>query len=253
MSSDDALMRTSASEELCFGTDAGLWDVMSTMRAMRKLKPDPVPRDLLEQLVEAASWAPNASNGQAYSWVIVTDRQILKELDPLWTKCFEFYHATLAPGPGDTMDDARLAGLRRAVTHQRDHFTEIPALLIACYTRVAPPKRLLHEWRSFLKALAALSLRDAVAITIGARRSTAMVEAASVYPAVQNLLLTARALGLGATLTNWHLMFEEELKRTLGIPPTVATFAVIPVGWPLGRFGPVHRKPAAEVTHWDRW
>ena len=78
-------------------------------------------------------------------------------------------------------------------------------------------------------------------------------EAASIYPGVQNLLLTARALGLGATLTTWHLMIEADFKRVLGIPRGVHAFAVIPVGWPVGEFGPVRRRPVAEVVHLDRW
>jgi hypothetical protein len=146
--------------------------------------------------------------------VIVTDRRILKELEPLWAKCFGFYHATLAPSPGNTMDEAQVAGLRRAATYQRDHFAEIPALLVACYTRIAPPKRLLREWRSYVKALAALGPRDALAITMGARRSLEMVEAASVYPAAQNMLLSARALGLGATLTSWPPQSKRRTSRS---------------------------------------
>jgi nitroreductase len=70
---------------------------------------------------------------------------------------------------------------------------------------------------------------------------------------VQNILLAARALGLGAVMTTWHMMLEHEWKRELGIPKEYGTFAVIPVGWPKGRFGPVKRRPAAEVIHRDRW
>jgi nitroreductase len=80
-----------------------------------------------------------------------------------------------------------------------------------------------------------------------------MAEAASVYPGVQNLLLCARALGLGATLTTLHLALEGEFKRVLGIPRTVKTFAIVPVGWPIGRFGPVRRRPISEVIRWQRW
>jgi nitroreductase len=81
----------------------------------------------------------------------------------------------------------------------------------------------------------------------------ARVEAASIYPAVQNLLLAARAMGLAANLTSWHLFLEAEFKATLGIPRDVHTFALIPVGWPMGHFGPTKRRPAAELIHRDRW
>jgi nitroreductase len=74
-----------------------------------------------------------------------------------------------------------------------------------------------------------------------------------VYPGVQNLLLAARAHGLGATLTTWHLALESEFKAVLGIPRGVQTYALIPVGWPRGNLGPVKRRPASEVIHRDRW
>lgn len=149
------------------------------MRAMRKHKPDAVPRELLEQLVEAASWAPSGSNAQAYSWVIVTDRVVLQRLQPIWGRCHELYWATLASTLGTTMDATQLAGLRRAVTYQRDHFTEIPALLVACYEPIALRGRLLGQWRGLLEAFSALSAREALAATLNTRRATAMAEAAS--------------------------------------------------------------------------
>jgi len=80
-----------------------------------------------------------------------------------------------------------------------------------------------------------------------------MTEAASVYPGVQNLLLTARALGLGATLTTMHLFLEAEFKDVLGVPRNVKTYALLPVGWPQGRHGPVSRRPVTEVIRRDRW
>jgi nitroreductase len=84
-------------------------------------------------------------------------------------------------------------------------------------------------------------------------RINVLGEASSVYPGVQNILLAARALGLGAVITIWHLMLEHEWKKELAIPSDIHTFAVIPVGWPIGKFGPVKRRPAADVIHRDRW
>src|SRR5690606_31584186 len=76
---------------------------------------------------------------------------------------------------------------------------------------------------------------------------------ASIYPAVQNMLLAARGLGLGATLTTRHLLFEREVNEVLGLPEKAETFAIIPVGYPVGRFGPVSRLPVEQVTFLDRW
>ena len=75
----------------------------------------------------------------------------------------------------------------------------------------------------------------------------------SIYPAVQNMLLAARALGLGATLTTLHLVFEKEAEAALGLPPNVHSYALLPVGYPIGRFGPVRRVPLADVVYEDRW
>ena len=84
-------------------------------------------------------------------------------------------------------------------------------------------------------------------------RMAARTEGASVYPAVENLLLAARAHGLAACLTTWHLLTEDEFKEVLGIPKNVKTWAVIPIGWPLRRFGPIRRRPVDEVIHHERW
>jgi len=239
--------------ELSFGLDAGLWDVMATMRAMRRLKPDPVPPQLLEQLVQAATWAPSGANEQGQHWLIVTDRSAIAAVEPIWSKSLDLYWATVGSEPAETMNATQHAALRRAVEYQRDHFAEIPALLVACYGTKPPLRRLLGNWRGVARILAAQGPRDAAAAITGSHRVIEMGEAASVYPAVQNLLLTARALGLGATLTTLHLSFERQFKQALGIPSNVKTFAVVPVGYPRGRFGPVRRKPAAQVTHWDRF
>lgn len=243
-----------AHDDRTSGTGAPLHDVMRTMRAMRRLSPEPVPRELLEKLVEAATWAPSGSNAQSYSWVIVTDRAAIRRLEPIWARAYEVYFSTIPVVAGDTMDEDAVARLHRAVTFQRDHFSEIPALLVACYDSGVQRTRMLRSapvmpWR----LLSRIGLRHTLRTAVRAPRASRMAEAGSVYPGVQNLLLTARALGLGATLTTWHLAFEGEVKKVLGIPRHVTTFAAIPVGWPLGRFGPVGRRPASEVIHWDRW
>jgi nitroreductase len=75
----------------------------------------------------------------------------------------------------------------------------------------------------------------------------------SIYPAVQNMLLAARALGLGATLTTLHLVFEKEAEAALGLPPNVHSYALLPIGYPMGHFGPVRRVPLADVVYEDRW
>ena len=235
------------------GPDAPIMEVMATMRAMRRLKPDPVPDELLGKLVEAATWAPSGGNLQAYSFVVVTDRAQMARLAQLWRVVCDFYLASFATVPPDHMPEERYGRLRDALRFQRDHFHETPAAIVACYELAGWSARLRGEWRRFGTALRALGPRRAAKVISGATSFGGRSEAASVYPGVQNLLLAARALGLAATLTTWHLALEPEFKAVLGIPRSVKTFAAIPVGWPRGNFGPVQRRPAAEVIHRDRW
>jgi nitroreductase len=211
---------------VALGEAAPLFEVMSTMRAMRRLAPDPVPDELLERLVEAATWAPSGGNAQRLRWLLVTDRSVMAALAEPWRRCVDGYLSSMGGATPDTMDDEGYARLLDALRHQRDHFAQTPAVLLACHPPRGGPRT---------ERLAALS------------------EGASTYPAVQNVLLAARALGLGATLTTWHLWREQEFKDVLGIPDEINTYALIPIGWPLGRFGPVRRRPVSEILHRDRW
>ena len=233
--------------------DAPLHEVMSTMRAMRRLKPDPVPRELLEQLVEAATWAPSGGNQQQYSWVVVTDRAKMAELAELWRRCHDYYVSIMADVPADMLDGGRRERLFDALRYQRDHFADTPAVIVGCYDLSGLRGHLARNVKNVTQQAAGLGARNAAVLAASVKRASEMAEAASVYPAVQNLLLTARALELGATLTTWHLFFEPDFKKVLGIPRGVKTFALIPVGYPKGNFGPVRRRPANEVIHWEGW
>src|SRR3954447_2763129 len=220
-----------------------LFAVMSTMRAMRRLRPDPVPDELVEKLVEAATWGPSGSNLQAYEFVVVTDRDVMARLARLWARSVDAYLGSV----GQVTPLGANTGVRRAIEHQRDHFHETPALVVACHGSRTP------DPETAGKLLASFPPDDAERLVARASRINTLSEASSIYPGVQNLLLAARALGLGAVITTWHLMLEHEWKRELAIPEEVRTFAVVPIGWPLGNFGPVTRRPAAEVIHRDRW
>ena len=197
-------------------------EILATTRAMRRLKPDPVPDELLERLVEAATWGPSGSNMQSYEYIVVTDRDVMARLAVLWRRCVEQYLERAGAGTPAASDP----GIVGAIRYQAEHFHETPALIVACYRHRTdrPPSE-----RELLSA------------------------AASIFPGIQNLLLAARAHGLGAVMTTWHTLLLDEFKQELGLPPDVRPFAIIPVGWPLGRFGRVRRRPAAEVIHRDRW
>jgi nitroreductase len=174
-------------------------------------------------------------------------------LAPLWAKVFGLYRDTFAHLPSSTMQPDQSERLNRAVEYQAEHFAQTPTLIVACYDTSFQRKSLLAAWRTILGAVVALGWRNALGFLRHAKRFADMNEAASVYPGVQNLLLTARALGLGATITTMHLALEDQFKQALGIPRHVKTFALVPVGWPRGKFGPVRRRPIEEAIHRDRW
>lgn len=222
---------------------------MSTLRAMRRLKPDPVPDELLERLVQAAVWGPSGSNAQGYQYVVVTDPAVMARLAPLWERCVDAYMATAGGAVPEGMDPAAYERMVAAIRHQRDHFAE---------TAGAD-----HSLLPVSGAEAGRGRAEAVGGGAGGgglAAADARAEADHVadrgverLSGVQNLLLAARGLGLAANITIWHLMLEQEWKRALAIPKDVKTFAVIPVGWPLGRFGPVRRRPVEKVIRRDGW
>ncbi|MGL4304592.1 MAG: nitroreductase family protein [Mycobacteriaceae bacterium] len=239
--------------ELQFGPSSDLFHVMSTMRAMRRLKPDPVPEELLTKLVEAATWGPSGSNAQAYHYLVVTDKAQIAAISELWKVVSSYYLDAIAPvvPPGSTED--KHEKLRSALRYQRDHFHETPALIVACYDVGPYLKGFKWQIKKTIAATVKLGPRRGLALSRNIPKFVRLGSAASIYPGVQNLLLAARALGLGATLTTWHHFLESEFKAVLGIPARVETFAIIPVGWPKGKFGPITRRPTEKAIRRDRW
>jgi nitroreductase len=204
----------------------GLFEVLYSCRAMRRLKPDPVPRDLLVKLIDAGNQAPSGSNLQSARWIVVTDPEQKAKLAALNKKGVESYVSPQAKQP--TALPHQPADKRQrmldAVLWQKDHMHELPALIVACYEFPA----------TVTPAIAAQG-------------------AGSVWPGVQNLLLAARALGLGAAPTTLALIDRAAVAQALGLPDNVAAYCLIPVGWPMGNFGPLTRLPAEQTIKWDRW
>lgn len=205
----------------------GLFDCMFSMRAMRRLKPDPVPPEMIDRILEAATQAPSGQNTQRWAFVVVTEdegKQFFGERYRHW-----LYKLSGGRLPAED-DNSKGARQMRAAVHLADHMHEVPALIMACGKR---------DW-PFVVAE-----EDRVGL--------APPSYGSIYPAVQNLLLACRGLGLGASLTTMHQMFETELHEFFGIPEDYGVVATIPIGFPLGRFGPVKRKPLAKVAHYEGW
>jgi nitroreductase/chorismate mutase len=238
-------------------TIEGIWSdhllhIMSTMRAMRRLDDRPIPEELLNKLVQAASWAPIGANRQDYRFIVVTDRRQLVRLAPHWSDAMNFYLGALCP-PKTPEEEMQFERVRAAMTYQRQHFTDIPALIVICYEPISFWHRVRSNPSGVIKQLRSLPPSKRLRVLLNLDRWASRAGAASVYPAVENLLLAARAYGLGATLTTWHSAFESEFKTVLKIPRTVDIYAIVPVGYPLGRFGPVRRRPVEELRDHECW
>lgn len=234
--------------EMLFGADAPLTHVMATMRAMRRLKPDPVPRELLTEVVRAATWAPSGSDAQHYGFIVVDDPDLMSELAVLWQDCFDTYKelgGTVVPGA----DSDRHERMYAALEHQAEQFAQTPALIAAVYKKSTADGFNLKANIELGRRLG----RKRLAALAKATTAGPLGEASSIYPACQNLLLAARANGLAATLTIWHLFRTSDWHAALGVPKGQAIYALIPVGWPAGNFGPVRRRPVDEILHWNRW
>jgi len=208
--------------------EMGLFEVMYSCRAMRRIKPDPVPEELLVKLIDAANQAPSGSNAQNGRWIVVRDRAVREKLAELNMKVFQAYTGPAGARPAALPHQGAAARARmlEAVRWQAQHFAEIPVHVIACLQ-------------------VALPLRDTFSMGAGA--------GGSIWPGVQNLLLAARALGLAATPTTFAIADRAAAREVLGLPEDILPFALMPVGYPLGNFGPVTRKPVSEVMRWDRW
>lgn len=213
-------------------SDIGLFEAMYHCRAIRHLKSDPVPDELVRKILDAAIRAPSGSNRQSWHFLVVRDAATKKTIQGYYKQAFDAYArmmASVPPRPG--VSEATMAGVRTSATHLAEHLHEAPVLIIP----------LLVNERGRISGSG--PLQDL------ARKSTH----SSIYPAVQNILLACRGLGLGACLTTLHLMYEAEIAKLLGLPDNVETMCLIPIGWPRGRFGPVTRVPVEEVASVDRW
>ncbi len=164
------------------GPDAPLDHVMATMRAMRRLKPDPVPDELLDDLIRAATFAPSGSDGQHYAFVVVTDRAVMAQLGALWRDVVDTYR-TLAGTAVPDFADERHARMERALEHQAEHFDDTPALVVACYRKDRPSVSSLQDLRANVDLVRRLGFGRIRRLAAGFRSSANLAEASSIYPA----------------------------------------------------------------------
>ena len=199
-----------------------LEEAMRTQRAVRRLKPDPVDDALLLHLIELALKAPSGSNRQNWEFVVVRDRAVKARLGAMNRRLFRLYGGI---GRWVMRDNPSMLRTIDAVAWQAEHFADLPVVVVAC----------LRGLRPIFPAVLATTFYG------------------SIYPSVQNLLLAARAAGLGAALITMPLWSTFLVRRILGLPWNVTPCAVVPLGWPIGRYGPTRRRPVGEVVHVDRY
>lgn len=208
--------------------DVGLFEAMYTTRAMRRLKPDPVPLEMIQKVIEAGTRAPSGQNTQPWAFLVVRDPETKKFIQERYHRAMLARFGSFWPPPEGA--DSPMVRTFRAAMHLAERMHEVPVLLIVCGQR---------DWPA--------------AVPEEERKGKAPPSYGSVYPCIQNILLACRGLGLGASLTTSHMLFEDELAERLGVPDDHGMVAILPIGFPRGRFGPVSRRPAAELTHYDRW
>ena len=199
------------------------FDVVTTQGAMRRLETDAIHEDVLRKIMDAAICAPSGGNRQNWSFVVVRDPAKRARLGELyreaWGELMKVpYYAGASKEPADSPAGKMLASAR----HLSEHLGEAPVIVIAC-----------------------------VALDPGVKAY--LTTGASIYPAVQNMMLAARALGLGSCITTIHRFRDAQVKELLTIPADVETAALIPLGYPLGKFGRPPRRPLGEVAFADRW
>jgi nitroreductase len=213
-------------------SEIGVYEAMSTLRAVRRLKPDPVPEAVLRRLIEAATWAPTGGNRQPWRVIAVSDPDAKQRLKELYAGPWEAYarahRQMLESQPAETR--ARDERMLRSADHLAQNLHLAPVIAVFCFD-----PRLM-------------------AITDAKLPRPSVVGGGSVYPAVQNFLLACRAEGLGCTLTTLLCLREAEVKELLGIPAEWGTCAHVPIGYPTGKgHGPLRRRPVEQMAFRERW
>lgn len=201
-----------------------VYEALYTTRAMRRVKPDPIPETVQARILDAAIRAPSGGNGQGWRFMLVDDKNIIGQLAPLYKKCmdqmFETFYgerlktANVAPQDGDNPEFLKMY---RSASHMGDHFASYPLLLLA-FTR-------------------------------GDRSGS------SIFPAVWSAMLAARAEGVGSAITSLIMGEREKMYEILGVPAAEGWDfdCLVPMGYPTGRWGVAPRRPVHEVAYKNQW
>lgn len=200
------------------GEDVPLLEGLRTARAIRRLRADPVPRELIRKVCEAGTFAPSGGNRQPWVFIAVTDPERRAWVAERYRTGFRAYIAPAFEAAKNP--DFPETGRRnmRAALWLADHLHEAPVhLFVAGWKRRGEP------------------------------------QGQALFPCIQNILLACRAVGLGASLTTLHRSFGDECDLWLGLPDECPTIALLPIGFPVGKHGRPPRRPVDESLHWERF
>ena len=192
-----------------------LGETMFTQRAIRRFRPDPIPDDHLQDILQAAIRAPNGGNKQPWHFLVIRDPEVRSQFATLYHEAW--WAKRRDEGINGPEDIPPGRNTPRSAMRLADEIGQAPVIVLLCAT---------------------------------ARGAGAM---ASVIPSAQNMLLAARSLGIGGTITTLHAQVDERVHQLLGIPDSVQVVYCLPLGYPRGSFGSVQRNPLSEVCSYDRW
>jgi nitroreductase len=203
----------------------GLLEGLVTTRAIRRYRDEPIPDSALRAMLFAATRAPSGSNRQPFRFVVLTDGPRAKQAKALIGGAARALWGAKRQSDGydrgsGARADSPKARMARTMEDYVDGFEKVPALVLPCMVRYREPH---------------------------------LFEGASIYPAVQNLMLAARALGYGGVITGFHGAVHDELKELLEVPEDAYIAATVTLGRPQGRHGPVRRRPMSELVFEERW
>jgi nitroreductase len=209
-----------------------LTEAIFTTRAVRRFTDEPVSTDDVLACLRAANQGPSGGNIQPWQWLVVRDPAVRSQVAEVYLRSYDRYEPALLAGLPPFRSEEDEAAFHRSVRasrHLAEHLAEVPVLIAVCMPAIS------------------MSLQDeAGELDVG-------TPYASVYPAVQNLLLAARDRGLGTTLTTVYRVHQDDLRAVLGVPARYEIVALVPMGHPKGAFSTPRRRRVESVTRWDHW
>ncbi len=209
-----------------------LFEALTTTRAVRRFTAEPVTDAEILDCIRIATQAPSGGNIQPWQFLVVTDPESKRAIGDVYRRAYARYEPALLaarPPARSAEDEDAFTRMLRSSRHLAEHMGEAPAMVLVLMPNIS------------------MALRDADGeLDVG-------TPFASVYPAVQSFMLAARGLGIGTTLTTVYRIHHDEVRALCGIPERYEIVALLPMGRPRGRFGVGRRRPAEQVTHWNRF